>query len=123
MQFAAAENAEGVGGVGIFDAHGDVGEQFFLQARAQITGSDVLAFAAGEGRGVHGENHGESGLVDGEWIENRGIIAVGDAFADLNAFDAGDGDDIAGEDFIGFIAVEPAKGEELGDFCSFDHAA
>ena len=53
----------------------------------------------------------------------RGIIAIGDAFADLNAFDAGDGDDIAGENCVGFVAVETAEGEELGDFGGFDHAA
>ena len=123
MQFAAAEHAKGVGGVGVFDADGDVGEQFSLQARAQVAGGDLLAFAAGEWRGVHGENHGQRGLVDGERIERRGIFAIGDAFADLNAFDAGDGDDIAGGDFVGFVAFESAEGEELGDFGGFDHAA
>lgn len=36
LQFAAAENAEGFGRVGIFDSNADVGEQFALEAIAEV---------------------------------------------------------------------------------------
>ena len=68
-----------------------------------------MAFAAGERRVVHGEDHGQRGLVDGQRFERRGMFGVGDGFADLDAFDAGDGDDIAGGDRFGFVALEAAE--------------
>ena len=44
-------------------------------------------------------------------LERGGIFGIGDGFADLNAFDAGDGDDVAGGDGFGFVAIEAAKGD------------
>ena len=46
LQFAAAHHFEGVGAAGFFHADGDVGEQFFIQAVAQIARRDELAFPA-----------------------------------------------------------------------------
>ena len=43
LQFAAAHHFEGVGAAGFFDSDGDVGEQFFIQAVAQIARGDELA--------------------------------------------------------------------------------
>src|SRR5262249_22073039 len=78
--------------------------------------SEIAAFAAGERARVHGENHGERRLVNDERLKRIGVGEVGDAFADLNAFDAGDGDNVPGGDLFGFIAFAAAAGEELGDF-------
>src|SRR5437867_4490404 len=112
LQFAAAENAEGFGRVSVFDANGNVGEEFFLQAVAEVARSEVAAFAAGKRAGVDGENHGERGLVNDERLERIGIRKVGDTFADLNALDSGDGYNVARDDLFGFITVEAAEGEE-----------
>ena len=46
MQLAPARNAELVGGVGVFDAQGDIGLKFFHQPLAQLAGRGPLAFAA-----------------------------------------------------------------------------
>ena len=46
LQFAAAQHAKGFGRVGMFHADGDVGEQFFCQAVANIARGQPLAFAA-----------------------------------------------------------------------------
>src|SRR5215813_5887702 len=96
LEFAAAEDAKGFGRVGIFYADGDVGEQLFLQAIAEVAGGEIAAFAAGKRAGVDGENHRERRLVDDERLERGGAVEFDDAFADLNAFDAGNGDDVAG---------------------------
>src|SRR5712672_3380896 len=40
---------------------------------------------------------------------------MNDAFADLDAFDAGDGHQVARENVFGFVAFESAKSIELGD--------
>jgi len=115
LKFAASENAEGVGAVGIFDANGDVGEEFSLEAVANVARSDELAFASSKRRRVDGENHGESWLVDQERIARRGIFEICDGLADLNAFDSGDGDDVSRGDFLRFVAFEAAESVELGD--------
>ena len=52
LQLAAAEDLEAVRRAGLLDADGDVGEQFLVEALAQVARGDVLAFAAGEGRVV-----------------------------------------------------------------------
>ena len=63
LQFAAAHHFEGV--VAQFlHADGDVGEQFLIQALAQIARGDPLALPAGERRGVDGERHRDGRLVD-----------------------------------------------------------
>src|SRR5208337_4154582 len=116
LEFAAAENAEGFGRVRIFNADGNVGEKLLGEAIAKIARGDVIAFAARERAGIDAENHGEGGLVDDERLERSGIIEAGEGFADLDAFDAGNGDDVTGNDGFGFVAFEAAEGEELGDF-------
>ena len=116
LQFAAAEHAKRVGGAHVFHAQRNVGEQFLFESRAQVARRDVLPFAAREWRSVDGENHRQRRLVDHERFERRGIREIGDAFADLNAFDAGNRDDIACRNFLGFVAFEAAKREKLRDF-------
>src|SRR4029077_4679489 len=63
LQFTAAKNAEGVGSAHVLYAQRNVGEQFLIEARAEVARRDVLAFASCEWRSVDGENHRESGLV------------------------------------------------------------
>ena len=95
LQLAAAEDLEAVGRAGVFHADGDVGEQLLFEALAQVAAGDVLAFAAGEGRVVDAELDGDGRLVDDDERQRRGILEVGDGFADGDAVDAGDGDDVA----------------------------
>ena len=95
LQFAASHHFEGIGAVGVFHAQGNVGQQFFLQALAQIARGDVRAFASGEGRSVHREQHGDGGLIDGDVRQRRRILGVGDGLADGDAFHARDRDDVA----------------------------
>ena len=95
LKFAAAKNFEGIGRSGVFHAQGDVGEQFFFEALAQVARSDVGAISTGERRGIHREQHRDGGLVNGDGRQRRGILSVGDGFADGDAFHARDGDDVA----------------------------
>src|SRR5579862_6046402 len=120
LQFAAAQDAKRVGGAHVFDAKRDVSKQFTIEARAEVTRGDVLAFSTCEWRSIDGENHGESGLVNGERFERRWIREIGDRFADLNSFDTCDGNDVTSFHFLRFIAIEAAKGEKLGDLCGQD---
>ena len=50
------------------------------------------------------------------------MFGIGDSLADLNAFDAGDGDDVSRGDGLGLIAVQAAKSVELGDARGLERA-
>src|ERR1035441_4753318 len=114
LQFAAAHHLEGV--VPQFlDADGNVGQQFLVEPLAQVARRHPLALAAGERRGVDGERHGDGGLVDLDGRQRIGSFRAGDGLSDRNAFDAGDGQDIA-LPADGFIhALQPLERIELGD--------
>ena len=64
LQFAAAHHFESVRTAGFFHADGDVGQQFFVQAVAQIARRDELPFAARKRRRIDGERHRDGRLVD-----------------------------------------------------------
>ena len=115
LQFAAAEHAKSFGSVGILDADGDIGEQFLLQTVAQVTGGDPLAVPSGERRVIDREDHGQRRLINQQRLERRRIFRIGESLANLNALDAGNGDDISGGDGFSFVALQPTKGEELGN--------
>ena len=82
---------------------------------AQIARGEEVAFFAGERAAVHGEDHGQRGFVDEQWLERFGIEEIGNAFADGDAFDSRDGDKISGAHTLRFIALESTKSVELGD--------
>src|SRR5208282_2469799 len=114
LQLAAAENFKGVSAAGFFHAQGDVGEQLFVEALAEIAGGDIVAFASAEGRSVDGEEHGNGRLIDDDRRQRRGILGAGNRLSDGDAFDASDGNDVG--------ALEAAEAEELGDFCLVEGA-
>ena len=64
---------------------------------------------------VGAEDHGDGRFVDADAGQGAGALAVGDGVADVDLFDAGNGDDVAGGDAGGLDALEPAPAVELGD--------
>ena len=93
-----------------------------MQAIAQVARSDPLADTPGERRIINGEDHGQRGLINQQRVERSGIFGIGQSLADLDAFDAGNGDDVSGGNGFGFVAIEAAEGEELGDARSLKRA-
>src|SRR5208282_6573818 len=100
---------------GVFHTQRNVRKQLLLQPRAQIAGGDELSFTAREGRSVDRENHRQGRLVDQERLKRRRVFEFREALADLDAFDARNGHDIARRNLLGFIAIEAAEREELRD--------
>src|ERR1039458_314683 len=121
LQFAAAHHGESVRR-NLIDADGDVGQQLLVQALGEVARGDVLAFASAEGRGVDHELHGDGGLVDDDVGQRIGGLEAGDGFADGDAGDAGDGDDIAQFGLGDVGALESVKAEQLGDLDLLDLA-
>ena len=95
VQLAAAADAEGIGGVGLLHAEGNVGLQLAHQAGAQVAGGDVSALAAGKRAVVDGEGHGDGRLGDLDEGQRLDGIRRADGIADHDIFDTGDGDDFA----------------------------
>jgi hypothetical protein len=115
LEFTATEDFEAVRTPGFFHANGDVGEQFLFEALAEIARGDPLALAAHHGRVVDGELHGDGGLVDDDGGQGRGVFDAGDGFADGDAFNAGDGDNIVDLGSYDVHTMEAAEAEHFGD--------
>jgi hypothetical protein len=116
VQFAASRDEEHVGILGFLDAQGDVGQQLLFQAFADLAAGDVLAFLAGQRRGIDLEIHGQRRLIHHQRRQavRRRRVANGDADADL--LDAGDQHDVAGFRFARLFALEACEHHDLGDF-------
>ena len=100
VQLTTAGHAEYVGIGGVFHAQGDVGEQFALQAVADLAAGDEFAFGAGQRRCVHHEVHGEGGFVHAEHGQADGVVFVANGDADADVFDTGNNHDVAGFGFF-----------------------
>ncbi len=115
LQFAAAHDFKRIGATGFFDANGDVGQQLFIETVAQIARSDILAFPARKRRVVDGEGHRDRRLIDLNLRQRHGGFGAGDRFPDGDAFDAGDGENVA-RLADGFIdALQAFERIQLGD--------
>ena len=114
LQLAAAQHLEGVGGIGLFHADGDVGQQLALQPILDVAAGDVLAFASAEGRVVDRKVDRDGGLVDGDDGQRLRVFKRAEALADGDAGDARNGDDIAHLGLGRVLALEAVEGEKLG---------
>ena len=113
MQYAAAGDGEGIAAFDLPHAKGNVALQLFEQSLAKLPVGDVLAIAAGERRAIDREDHFERRLIDVEPLQRSVMLTVANRVADLDVFDADDGADIAGGDFIDLDAAELIECVEL----------
>ena len=123
LQFAAAHHLEGVRAAGLFHADRDVGQQFLVQPVAQIARGDVLA--------LRGPANGDVLMVNviamvgsSIWMCGSGFgsLGAGDGLADGDAFDAGDGQNVA-RAADGFVhALQAFERVQLGDLGLVDRA-
>ena len=117
LQFAAPHHFECVRTAGLFHADGDIGQQFLVQPVAQITRRDELSFAAGERRVL---TVNVMAIVGSSiWMCGSGFrsLRAGDGFADGDAFDARDREDVAGP-ADGFVdALQALERVQLRDPC------
>ncbi len=106
MEFAAAGDLERVGGLGLFDAHGDVRLDFLEEPVADVPGGDILAFPSREGGVVDDEVHGDGGFIDLDELHGFDVFGVAGGLADVDVRDAGDADDLAGAGLFDLFAGE-----------------
>ncbi len=115
MQLAASLDAEHVGLVRVLDAQGDVALQLPLQALAELTAGDELAFAPGERGGVHLEVHRNRRLVDPNRRQAFRRLRVAHGETNVDVLDAGHGDDVAGERLFDRRTLKAGEGQDLPD--------
>ena len=92
MQLASAGNLEGVGVLGILHTQGYVGVQLSVQPVADVAGSDVFSFLAGQRTVVDTEVHGDCRLLDLLERDRVRLIHRADGIADVKIVDAGQSD-------------------------------
>ena len=115
VQFAAARNAENVGIGCIFNTQGNVGQQFFLQAVADLAGSYEFAFSTGQRRSVDHKVHGQGRLVHAQHWQAFRIVFVGNGYANTDVFDTGNNHDIAGFSFFQRYSFQALETQQLVD--------
>jgi hypothetical protein len=108
VELAAPRHLPRVGRVGVLDAERDVALELLVQPVAHLPRRDVLPFLAGEGRVVDDEVDRDGRLLDADPLEALGVLGVGDRRADLDAFEAGQRDDLAGGRGLDLDALEPS---------------
>ncbi len=109
MQFAAAADLERVGCLRLRHAQRDVRIQFAPQPVAQLARREILAVLAGERRRVDAEEHRDGRLVDGDGVDRLGHFGVGKRVADVDPFDSGDADDVAGRRLLDLDPFQPGE--------------
>ena len=115
MQFAAAGNAEDIGIGSVFNTQGNVGQQFFLQAVADLAGSYEFAFSTGQRRSIDHKVHGQCRLVHAQHRQAFGVVFVGNGYADTDVFDTGNNHDVAGFSFFQRYAFQALEAQQLID--------
>src|SRR5580704_5528348 len=115
LQLSAAENLEAVWAPGLFDANGDVGEQFLIQALAQVAGGDILSFPSCHGRIVDRKLHGNGRLVDHNQRQRSRILKPGDRLSNCDAGNPRDGHDVADLGHLGVGTLQSIERKKLGD--------
>ena len=106
VEFAAAGDLERIGGLGLFDAHGDVRLDFLEEPVTDVPGGDILAFPSREGGVVDDEVHGDGGFIDLDEFHRFDVLGVAGRLTDVDVGDAGDTDDLAGAGLLDLFTGE-----------------
>ena len=117
MHFTAACHAEGVGGITVGHAQGNILEQLLVETLAELTGGDKLTLATCEGAVIDREGHFHGGLADLDKLQRLGIADGGDGITDGDRFSTGEADDIThacGVDGSTAQTVDLVNGNNLG---------
>ena len=67
-----------------------------IKPLADVARGDEFSFAAGERAVVDQDPHPDRGRIDVDKLQRRALFAVGQGFADVDVFEAGQADDVAG---------------------------
>ena len=120
VQLAAAGHAEHVGIFRVFHAQGDVGEQFALQAVADLAAGHKLAFGAGQRAGVHHKVHGQGGFVHTQHRHAHRVVFVANGYADTDFVNTGNNHDVARFGFVLRHALQAFEAQKLVDAAGGD---
>ena len=107
LHFATGIDFKSAGDFGVVDLERDVAACFADQPLAHMAGGDKLSFASGEGRIVHQNPHPDRRRIDIDELKRRALFAIGQRLADVDFFEAGQTDDVAG---AGVLESRPAPG-------------
>ena len=84
MELAPAADGPPVRRIGVFHPQGHIGEQFLLEAIADLAAGHKLPFLAGEGGVVDHKGHLQGGFIHLDQGQGFGVIGTGDGLADVD---------------------------------------
>jgi len=116
MLSAASVDPPAILAVGGLNAQRQVAVQLAVQALADVARGDVLAVLAEEWRVVDGERHRHGWLVDGDARQRFGTGGGAKRVANLEAFEADDGADIAARHRMNLLATHALESVQFLDF-------
>ena len=119
LQLAAAGDLDDVGRVGLGRRLIDTLPSTSRSRRSRRwRRGEVLAVLAGERRGVDAEGHAQHRLVDREAGQRHGVGRVGEGVADLDLGEAGDDEQVAGDELVDLDAADAREAMQLGEACA-----
>ena len=101
--------------IGLFNTHGHIGTDLFEQTVTDLTGGDKLAFSTGQRRVVNVQFHGKRRLIHLNHRQCNRIFPISNGFANVNGFDAGYGNNVAGLCGFDFDSMQTHKAKDFAD--------
>src|SRR5690606_24352119 len=120
MELAAPRHAKLVRVLGGLDAQRDVVLRLLLEARANLTAREVLAFASRERRLVDLERHRDRRLVDLELRQPLRVAPRADRVRYAEVVDAAEHDDVAGPGRLDRLSLETFEAVKLAELRVLD---
>ena len=112
LHLAAGIDLKCAGGFGIVDLERNVAARFANKPLANMPRGDKFSFAPGKRRIVHQDAHANRGRIDIHELKRRPLFAVGQCFADVNFFETGQPDDVAGGGVFYFHLLQSLVGKK-----------
>ena len=122
MQLTAAAHRPAIGGIGVFDPQGHIGEQLLLQAIADLAAGYEFALLAREGGIVDHEGHLQGGFIHMDQRQGLRVVGAGDGFPDVHLVETGHRHEITGAGLSDLNAGQTLEAQQLGDAPPLDRA-
>ena len=105
LEFTTALYDKGIMISGFLHLDGHVTQGFLLQALLNDPALQKLAFAAGEGRSIDAEAHGDGRFVNRDARQGCRMLTGADGIADGHVLDAGENHDLTGLHFLDLLEL------------------
>ena len=115
MEFPAAAHGKAIGGIGVFDPKGHVGQQFPLETIPQLPAGHELAFFACKRGIVDHEGHLQGWFINLDQGQGLRIIGAGNGFTNVDLIKTGNCHQITGPGLLDLDPLQALETKQLAD--------